>query len=108
MAYRKIRPESLRGLTLMKKIQLFVFTAIRVVINTAHRMIYPFLSVFARGLGVDVGVITTLVANRAIIGSLDPFIFPFIEPRGRKFGMLLGMGGRPYAPPKPGAPKRTS
>ncbi len=76
----------------MKKLQILTFTAIRVVINTAHRMIYPFLTIFARGLGVDVGVISTLVANRAIIGSLDPFIFPFIEPRGRKFGILLGLG----------------
>ena len=76
----------------MEKIQIFTFTAIRVVVNTAHRMIYPFLSIFARGLGVDVGAISTLVANRAIVGSLDPFIFPFIETRGRKFGMLLGLG----------------
>ena len=29
------------------------FTAIRTVLNTAHRMVYPFLSIFARGLGVD-------------------------------------------------------
>jgi len=72
--------------------RLALFTLIRVVINTAHRMIYPFLAVFARGLGVDVSAVSRLVANRAIIGSLDPFIFPFIEPRGRKFGMLLGLG----------------
>ena len=76
----------------MNRIQLFIFTAIRVVINTAHRMIYPFLAVFARGLGVDVGAVSAWVANRAIVGSLDPFIFPFLEPRGRKFGMVLGLG----------------
>lgn len=60
--------------------------------NTAYRMIYPFLSVFARGLGVDVNVISALVANRAMIGVTYPFLFPFIETRGRKFGMLLGLG----------------
>jgi len=76
----------------MSYIKLLTFTAIRAVINTAHRMIYPFLAVFARGLGVEISVVSALVANRAIIGSLDPFIFPFLEPRGRKFGMLLGMG----------------
>ena len=54
-------------------------------------MVYPFLAVFARGLGVNISVITGLVANRAIIGSLSPFIFPILEPRGRKFGMLLGL-----------------
>ena len=69
-----------------------IYTAIRVVLNTAHRMVYPFLAVFARGLGVEVNVISGLIANRAIISSCNPFIFPFIEPRGRKFGMLLGLG----------------
>ncbi len=64
----------------------------RVVMNTAYRMIYPFLTIFARGLGVDISVISGLVANRAIISAIDPFIFPFIETRGRKFGMLLGLG----------------
>jgi DHA1 family inner membrane transport protein len=61
------------------------------VINTAYRMIYPYLSVFARGLGVDISVISGLVANRAVIGVTYPFLFPFIETRGRKFGMLLGL-----------------
>lgn len=76
----------------MPRIQLLIYTSIRVVLNTAHRMIYPFLSVFARGLGVDVSVISGLIANRAIFGTFTPFIIPFIEQRGRKFGMLLGLG----------------
>ena len=76
----------------MPRLRLLTYTAIRVVVNTAHRMIYPFLSIFARGLGVEVGVVSALVANRAIVGSFSPFIFPFLEPRGRKFGMLLGLG----------------
>jgi predicted MFS family arabinose efflux permease len=54
-------------------------------------MIYPFISIFARGLGVDIGVVSGLIANRAIVGSFTPFIIPFIEQRGRKFGMLLGL-----------------
>ena len=71
---------------------LATYTLIRVVMNTAYRMIYPFLSIFARGLGVDISVISGLVANRAMVGAVEPFIFPFIETRGRKFGMLLGLG----------------
>jgi len=55
-------------------------------------MVYPFLTIFARALGVDIHVISGLVANRAIIGAANPFLFPFIETRGRKFGMLLGLG----------------
>ena len=76
----------------MSNFKLATYTLIRVVMNTAYRMIYPFLTVFARGLGVDISVISGLVANRAIVGAFDPFIFPFIETRGRKFGLLLGLG----------------
>ena len=76
----------------MSYFKLATFTLIRVVINTAYRMVYPFLAVFARGLDVNITVISGLVANRAIIGAVEPFIFPFIETRGRKFGMLLGLG----------------
>ncbi len=76
----------------MSTFRLLTYTLIRVVINTANRMIYPFLSVFARGLGVDISVISGLVANRALFGVTYPFLFPFIETRGRKFGMLLGLG----------------
>ena len=76
----------------MSIFKLATYALIRMVINTSYRMIYPFLSVFARGLGVDVSVVSGLVANRAIIGVAFPFLFPFIETRGRKFGMLLGLG----------------
>lgn len=75
----------------MSRFQLFAYTAVRVVLNTAHRMVYPFLAVFARGLGVEVGTLSALVANRAVVGSFTPFLIPFLEPRGRKFGMLLGL-----------------
>lgn len=55
-------------------------------------MVYPFLPVFARGLGVDPAAISALIANRAVIGSFSPFLSPFLEPRGRKFGMVFGLG----------------
>jgi predicted MFS family arabinose efflux permease len=76
----------------MLRYQLIVFTVIRTVLNTSYRMIYPFLAVFARGLGVDISVVSGLVANRALVGAATPFLFPFIETRGRKFGMSLGLG----------------
>lgn len=76
----------------MSYLRLITYTLIRVVMNTANRMIYPFLSIFARGLGVEIEVISRLVASRAIVSVANPFIFPFIETRGRKFGMLLGLG----------------
>jgi predicted MFS family arabinose efflux permease len=55
-------------------------------------MVYPFLAVFARSLGIEISVISRLVANREILGAAIPFLFPFIETRGRKFGLLLGLG----------------
>ena len=76
----------------MSNFKLAALTLIRVVINTSYRMIYPFLAVFARGLGVEISVVSGLVANRAIAGAATPFLFPFIETRGRKFGMSLGLG----------------
>ncbi len=76
----------------MPRLRLAILVAIRVVLNTSHRMIYPFLPAFARGLGVDLITISTLVANRSLIGAATPFLFPFIEPRGRRFGMLIGAG----------------
>lgn len=82
----------LRVIKYMPRYQLFIFTVIRTVINTSYRMIYPFLAVFARGLGVDISVVSGLVASRALVGAVTPFLFPFIETRGRKFGMSLGVG----------------
>ena len=76
----------------MSLLRLSILILVRVVLNTAHRMIYPFLAVFARGLGVDIGTVSALVANRSLIGAATPFLFPFVEPRGRRFGMLLGAG----------------
>ena len=76
----------------MRRQQIFIFTTIRTVINTSFRMIYPFLAVFARGLGVDISAVSGLVASRALIGAAVPFLFPLIETRGRKFGMSLGLG----------------
>ena len=76
----------------MPRYQLIVFTVIRTILNTSFRMIYPFLAVFARGLGVDISAVSGLVASRALIGAAVPFLFPLIETRGRKFGMALGLG----------------
>ena len=76
----------------MNNFKLTALMLIRIVIDTAFRMIYPFLAVFARGLGVEIGAISALAANRAIVGAMIPFLFPFIETRGRKFGMALGLG----------------
>ncbi len=72
--------------------QLILFAAIRTIFNTAYRMAYPFLGVFARALGVDIETISLALTARSIGGGLIPFITPLTNRRGHKFGMLFGLG----------------
>ena len=76
----------------MSYLKLITFTCIRVILNTPYRMIYPFITVFASRLGVDPNMISELIARRAMVGVFAAFVIPLIEARGRKFGMLLGLG----------------
>ena len=71
--------------------QLIVVGLLRVILNTMHRMVYPFLTVFARGLGVDVTAISFALAGRNLIGILGPAIMPVAERGGYKFVMLAGI-----------------
>ena len=72
--------------------QTVLFAAIRTVFNTAYRMVYPFLAVFSRSLGVDISSLSRALANRSAIGALGPFLAAIADRRGRKAGMLLGIG----------------
>ncbi|MBT7069486.1 MAG: MFS transporter [Anaerolineae bacterium] len=71
--------------------QLALFALIRTIFNTAYRMAYPFLGVFARALGVDLASMSMVMSIRSFSGVLVPFIAPIADQRGRKFGMLLGL-----------------
>jgi predicted MFS family arabinose efflux permease len=72
------------------RLQILFFTAVRVVYNTMHRMVYPFLSVFAHGLGVDLISISYALTARNVAGTIGPFTASVADRRGRRFGMLLG------------------
>ncbi|MBK7455818.1 MAG: MFS transporter [Anaerolineales bacterium] len=72
------------------RFQLIVFMLLRTILNTAHRMVYPFLPIFARGLGVDISTMSLLMTVRSLIGVTSPLFAPIADRRGRKFGMLLG------------------
>jgi predicted MFS family arabinose efflux permease len=54
-------------------------------------MVYPFLAVFARGLGVDVATLSFMITARSFVGMFAPFLGSIADHRGRKFGMLLGI-----------------
>jgi predicted MFS family arabinose efflux permease len=74
------------------RFQIPAFTAIRTVLNTAHRMVYPFLSIFARGLGVDLTTMSLALTARSLVGTFGPFTASLADSHGRKFGMLFGVG----------------
>ncbi len=73
------------------RFQLLIFMGLRTVLNTLHRMVYPFLAVFARGLGVDVAVLSFVVTLRSFVGMFAPVLGAIADQRGRRFGMLLGI-----------------
>lgn len=63
---------------------------IRAVFNTMHRMVYPFLAVFARGLGVELTTFSFAITARSLVGAISPAFAPIADQRGRKFAMLAG------------------
>lgn len=79
------RPRRLRN-------QLAAFTATRTVLNTNYRMLYPFLPVFARALGVDLESMALVVTARQTLGILAPGVGSLADTRGRKWAMLVGLG----------------
>ena len=73
------------------RLQLIIFMLLRTILNTMHRMVYPFLAVFARGLGVDITTLSLVVTARFFAGLLGPLFAPIADRRGRRFGMLVGI-----------------
>lgn len=73
------------------RFQLLIFMVLRTILNTLHRMVYPFLAVFARGLGVEITTLSFVVTARSFVGMFAPVLGSIADQRGRKFGMLLGI-----------------
>jgi hypothetical protein len=83
--------------------QLIIISVLRTILNTMHRMVYPFLSVFARGLGVDVTAVSFALTGRNVVGIFGPLLAPISDVRGRKTRNAVGRGllrserhGRPW------------
>ncbi len=74
------------------RIQILFFVAVKAILNTFYRMIYPFLPVIARGLGVDLRAMSLALSVRAAAGALGPLAAPLSDRKGRAFGMTLGIG----------------
>ena len=73
-------------------IDIFLFTLARTVINTSYRMVYPFLPVFARGLGVEPAALALSFSVRSFLGVFGPFLATVSDTHDRKTGILLGIG----------------
>lgn len=69
---------------------MILFTAVRWVFETAYRIVYPFLAIFARGLGVSLEAVSLAVTARAVMAAFGPFLASIADSRGRKVGMVLG------------------
>ncbi len=67
-----------------------LFILNRVGMNTAVRMMYPFLSVFAEGMGVSLEIFSLALFARSFTGVLSPLIAPLADRIDRKISMLLG------------------
>jgi MFS transporter, DHA1 family, inner membrane transport protein len=74
------------------RLQIIVLTITRTTLNIGSRMVYPFLSTFARGLGVEPTAISLAITSRSFTGALSPLFTPIADRFGRKTGILLGIG----------------
>lgn len=73
------------------RVQVGVFTGARTVLNTAHRMLYPFLPVFARGVGVDLTAMALAETARSALGLVSPLFGSLADARGRRASMVVGL-----------------
>lgn len=63
----------------------------RTVLNTAQRIIYPFLPTIARGLGISLSAASGLVTLRMVAGLAAPLFGPFTDRQGRRRSMEIGL-----------------
>ena len=68
-----------------------LLTVLRAVLQTITRMIYPFLAVFARGMGVQITAVTTALGISMLTALLGPLLAPLSDRYGRRAGILLGV-----------------
>jgi predicted MFS family arabinose efflux permease len=73
------------------RFQIVAFSVARTVINTGHRMVYPFLPTFARGVGVDLEAVALAVTARSALGLISPLFGSLADRRGRKAAMIAGL-----------------
>jgi predicted MFS family arabinose efflux permease len=73
------------------RVQIVTATLTRGIINTAHRMVYPFLPALSRGLGVPLEALTALLSLRGALGMTSPLFAGVPDRFGRRQTMLIGL-----------------
>ena len=74
------------------RFQLIAAVMARIVLNTAHRMIYPFLPAFSRGLNMPIESLTAILSLRGGLGIIAPLFGSISDRWGRRHAMLIGLG----------------
>jgi predicted MFS family arabinose efflux permease len=74
------------------RFQIIAAVFARIVLNTAHRMVYPFLPTFSRGLNVPIEALTAILSLRGGLGIIAPLFGSISDRRGRRHAMLIGLG----------------
>ena len=74
------------------RFQLVAAVIARIVLNTAHRMIYPFLPAFSRGLNMPIESLTAILSLRGGLGIIAPLFGSISDRWGRRHAMLIGLG----------------
>jgi predicted MFS family arabinose efflux permease len=72
--------------------RMVIIFAARTVVNTAHRIVYPFLPSIARGLGISLTAASGLVTARMIAGLAAPFFGPLADRHSRRGTMEVALG----------------
>jgi len=73
------------------RVEIFLFTLTRTVINSGYRMVYPLLPLFATGMGVQLADLSIAFSIRSVLGVFNPFIASLADAHGRKKGLMLGI-----------------
>lgn len=73
------------------RVQLIALAIARMVVNSGIRMVYPFAPALARGLGVELSAVYSLITLRNFAGFFSPLFDPFSARFGRKPVMLSSL-----------------